>query len=132
MQFRDGRIASAPLALCEVQGYAYEAAMGGAELFEAFGQDGADRWREFAAGLAERFRARFWVEDSQGAYPAIALEADGDPVDSLSSNIGHLLGTGLLSEAESDLVARRLGGPELNSGFGLRTLASFVGGFQPA
>ncbi len=131
VQFRDGRIANAPLALCEVQGYAYEAAMGGAELLDAFGQDGADRWREFAAGLAERFRARFWVEDSQGAYPAIALEEDGAAVDSLTSNIGHLLGTGLLSEAESDLVARRLLGPELNSGFGLRTLATSSAGFNP-
>ena len=66
VQFRDGRIARAPIALCEVQGYAYQAAMGGAELLDAFGEKGADRWREFAAELAERFRARFWVEDSEG------------------------------------------------------------------
>jgi glycogen debranching enzyme len=111
VQFRDGRLARAPLALCEVQGYAYQAAIGGAELLEAFGQDGSDRWREFAAGLAERFRARFWVDDGEGAYPAIALQGDGSPVDSLSSNIGHLLGTGLLNGPESDLVARRLLGP---------------------
>jgi glycogen debranching enzyme len=131
VQFRDGRIARAPLALCEVQGYAYEAAMAGAELLEAFGGDGADHWREFAAGLAERFRARFWVDDAEGAYPAIALEGDGTPVDSLSSNIGHLLGTGLLTGPESDLVARRLLGPDLNSGLGLRTLAASSGGFNP-
>ena len=131
VQFSDGRIASAPLALCEVQGYAYEAAMAGAELAEAFGQEGADRWREFAAGLAERFRARFWVEDSQGPYPAIALDANGGPVDSLSSNIGHLLGTGLITGSESELIARRLGSPDLNSGFGLRTLASSSAGFNP-
>jgi glycogen debranching enzyme len=131
VQFRDGRIASAPLALCEVQGYAYEAAMAGADLLDAFGQDGADRWREFAIGLAERFRARFWVEDSQGAYPAIALEEDGAAVDSLTSNISHLLGTGLLTDAESDLVAGRLLGPELNSGFGLRTMATSSAGFNP-
>ena len=78
MQFRDGRIARAPLALCEVQGYAYEAAMGGAELVDAFGQEGADRWREFAVGLSERFRARFWVDDADGAYPAMALEDGRD------------------------------------------------------
>jgi glycogen debranching enzyme len=131
VQFRDGRIARAPLALCEVQGYAYEAAMGGAELLDAFGQDGAARWRDFAAGLSERFRARFWVDDADGAYPAIALEEDGTPVDSLSSNIGHLLGTGLLSPPESDLVAKRLLGADLNSGFGLRTLAASSAGFNP-
>ena len=131
VQYRDGRIASAPLALCEVQGYAYEAARAGAELLDAFGQDGADRWRQFAAGLAERFRARFWVEDDHGAYPAIALEDDGVAVDSLSSNIGHLLGTGLLNETESDLVAGRLLSSDLNSGFGLRTLAASSAGFNP-
>ena len=131
VQFRDGRIARAPLALCEVQGYAYEAAMGGAELLDAFGQDGAARWRDFAAGLSERFRARFWVDDADGAYPAIALEEDGTAVDSLSSNIGHLLGTGLLSAPECDLVATRLLGADLNSGFGLRTLAASSAGFNP-
>ena len=131
VQFRDGRIAAAPLALCEVQGYAYEAALAGARLLDAFGQSGADRWREFASGLQDRFRARFWVEDSQGAYPAIALDQDGRAVDSLTSNIGHLLGTGLLSQDESELVARRLLGRELNSGFGLRTLATSSAGFNP-
>jgi glycogen debranching enzyme len=89
------------------------------------------RWREFAAGLAERFRARFWVEDDYGPYPAIALEGDGVAVDSLASNIGHLLGTGLLNETESDLVAGRLLSADLNSGFGLRTLAASSAGFNP-
>ena len=131
VQFRDGRIARAPLALCEVQGYAYEATMGGAELLDAFGQGGADRWREFAVGLSERFRARFWVDDADGAYPAMALEDDGTAVDSLSSNIGHLLGTGLLNPPECELVATRLLGADLNCGFGLRTLAASSAGFNP-
>ena len=52
-------------------------------------------------------------------------------MDSVTSNIGHLLGTGLLSPQESALVARRLGGPELNSGFGLRTLAKSSKGYNP-
>jgi glycogen debranching enzyme len=133
IQFRDGRIAQAPLALCEVQGYAYEAAVAGAELLEAFGRPGAYRWRQFAAGLAERFRARFWVDGDAGGdpYPAVALDRDGRPADSLSSNIGHLLGTGLLEPAEEALVVRHLGGPDLNSGFGLRTLAASSAGFNP-
>jgi glycogen debranching enzyme len=131
IQFRDGRVATAPLALCEVQGYAYEAAAGGAELLDAFGHTAADRWREFAAGLAERFRERFWVEDDDGPYPAVALDAHGAPVDSLSSNVGHLLGTGLLDEEEAELVAGRLGGPDMNSGFGLRTLSASSVGFNP-
>lgn len=131
VQYRDGTLAKGPVALCEVQGYAYEAAMGGAELLEAFGWPGAERWRSFAEELAERFRARFWVEDSDGAYPAIALDGEGNRVDSLTSNIGHLLGTGILSPEESELVARRLDGRELASGFGLRTLARSSCGFNP-
>ena len=131
VQFRDGRLARPPIALCEVQAYAFEAALRGAELLEAFGLDGGERWRELAADLAERFRAHFWVSDHDGPYPAMALEADGTPVSSLSSNIGHLLGTGLLGPQESTLVARRLGGPELNSGFGLRTLATSSAGYNP-
>jgi glycogen debranching enzyme len=100
-------------------------------LLEAFGLEGAERWRELAAALAESFRQRFWVEDSDGPYPAIALDRDGDPVGSLSSNIGHLLGTGILDGEENDAVARRLNSADLNCGFGLRTLAASSGGFNP-
>ena len=55
---------------------------------------GGDRWREWASRLAQRFRSSFWVAD--GRYPALALDRDDRPVDALTSNIGHLLGTGLL------------------------------------
>ncbi|MEO6502400.1 MAG: glycogen debranching N-terminal domain-containing protein [Jatrophihabitantaceae bacterium] len=131
IQFRDGRLAEAPVALSEVQAYGYAAAIAGAALLEAFGRPGAQQWRGWAAGLAERFRQRFWLSDDQGGYPALALDGHGEPVDSVGSNMGHLLGAGLLSEQESALVARRLGSPELSSGFGLRTLASSSAGFNP-
>ena len=130
VQFRDGRLARAPIALCEVQGYAHQAARAGAELLTAFDRP-ADGWSEWAAALRERFAERFWVADDQGRYPAVALDADKVPVDSLTSNIGHLLGTGLLSEAESALVAQRLVSPELSSGYGLRTLATTSAGYWP-
>jgi hypothetical protein len=131
IQFRDGRIATAPLALCEVQGYAYEAAVAGAALLDAFDRPGSAQLLELADGLATRFRSRYWVEDAEGHYPAVALDAEGVPVDSLASNIGHLLGTGLLNPDEETLVARRLAGPDLDSGFGLRTLAASSTGFNP-
>ena len=131
VQFRDGRLARAPLALCEVQGYCYEAAMAGAALLDAFGLPGAGRWRDFASGMAERFRQRFWLEDAEGPYPAIALDADGVPVDSVSSNMGHLLGTGILDREEAEVISRRLLGPDLSSGFGLRTLAASSAGYNP-
>src|SRR5579875_361372 len=131
VQFRDGRYARAPVALCEAQGYAYQAAMAAAELAEHFGRPGSDRWQELAAKLAARFRERFWVTDRDGAFPALALEADGTPVDAPSSNMGHRLGTGILSPEESELVARRLGSPEMDCGYGLRTLSSACKGFNP-
>ena len=131
IQFRDGRIATAPLALCEVQGYAYEAAVAGAALLDAFDRPGSARLLELAHGLGARFRSRYWVEDAEGPYPAVALDSEGRPVDSLASNIGHLLGTGLLDAEEEALVTRRLAGPDLDSGFGLRTLAASCAGFNP-
>jgi glycogen debranching enzyme len=128
---RDGSLAEPPVALCEVQAYAHEAALCAAELLRAFSRPGADRWEEWAQRLKSRFREHFWVEDAHGPYPAIALGRDKKPLDALTSNIGHLLGTGLLDEEESRLVAGRLAGPDLDCGFGLRTLAAGSGGFSP-
>jgi len=131
VQWRDGSLAEGPIALCEVQAYAYEAAVHGADLLDRFGRDGGDGWRRWAAALRERFRASFWVSDADGDFPAIALDAAKRPVDTVTSNLGHLLGTGLLDEAEEARVAARLVSPELASGFGLRTLSSDSDGFWP-
>lgn len=131
IRHHDGRLADPPIALCEVQAYAYEAARGGAALLREFGRPGADAWEEWAEGLATRFRKRFWVEDERGPYPAVALDRDGRPVDSVTSGFGHLLGTGLLNREESAVLAARLTGPDLDSGHGLRTLSSDSVGFNP-
>lgn len=131
IRFRDGTIARGPVALCEAQGYAYEAAVHGADLLDAFEIDGAAELRTWAAQLAERFHARFWVEDEHGPYPALALDGDKRPVDSLTSNIAHLLGTGLLSNEQSALVVDRLTTPGMDSGYGLRTMDRREGGYSP-
>ncbi|MEU8271146.1 glycogen debranching N-terminal domain-containing protein [Sphaerisporangium sp. NPDC049002] len=131
VRFRDGRQAVAPIALVEVQGYAYEAARHGAALLAAFGRPGADRWHAYADALAERFRAHFWVDGPHGRHPALALDRDKRPVDALTSNIGHLLGTGLLSAEESAAVAGLLASPAMAGGFGLRTMSAQDGGFSP-
>ncbi|AGZ45434.1 amylo-alpha-1,6-glucosidase [Actinoplanes friuliensis] len=128
VRFHDGRLAEPPIALAEVQGYAYRAALDGAALLDAFGQPGADRRRDYAGTLAERFRAKFWVD---GGYPALALDRNKRPVDSLTSNIGHLLGTGLLTEAEERAVATALGGDTMSGGYGLRTMSAGDAGFTP-
>lgn len=131
LRFHDGRQAQPPIALVEVQGYAHQAARRGADLLEAFGRPGADRWREHAAALAERFRASFWVEGQKGRFPALALDRDKRPVDALTSNIGHLLGTGLLTREEEAGIADLLVSPEMAGGFGLRTMSADAGGFSP-
>ncbi|GGV89144.1 amylo-alpha-1,6-glucosidase [Streptomyces gelaticus] len=131
IRYGDGRIAASPIALCEVQAYAYEAARGGADLLRAFDRPGADRWEEWAERLRERFRRHFWVEDERGPYPAVALDGDGRPVDSVTSGFGHLLGTGLLDHEESALLAARLSAPDLDSGHGLRTLSSHSVAYNP-
>jgi glycogen debranching enzyme len=131
IQFRDGRLAEAPVSLSEVQGYAYAAAMNGAALMQAFGSEGADEWQAWAAALGGRFRDRFWLSDEFGDYPAVALDGGGNAVDSVASNMGHLLGTGLLNRSESEIVAARLGRPDMSSGFGLRTLSALSVGYNP-
>lgn len=131
VQWRDGRLAEGPIALCEVQGYAYEAAMGGADLLEHFGCGDPAAWRRWAADLRARFHDEFWIEDGSGAYPAIALDAEKRPVDTVTSNMGHLLGTGLLDADQAASVAARLVSPSLNSGFGLRTMSTDSAGYWP-
>ncbi|MCI4064835.1 amylo-alpha-1,6-glucosidase [Micromonospora sp. R77] len=131
VRFRDGRLAQPPIVLAEVQGYAYQAARHGADLLDAFDRPGADRWRGYADRLAHRFRAAFWVDGRYGPQPALALDRDKRPVDSLTSNIGHLLGTGLLSDDESAQVAALLGTETLAGGFGLRTMSTDDAGFSP-
>jgi glycogen debranching enzyme len=131
IRFSDGRIAAPPVTLCEVQAYAHQAAMNGADLLDTFDQPGGAEWRAWAASLAGAFRSSFWVADPAGPYPALALDKTKRQADALTSNIAHLLGTGLLSAAEEDLVAERLSRPDMNSGFGLRTMSAVSGGYSP-
>lgn len=131
IQWRDGRLAEGPIALSEVQAYAYEAAVRGADLLDEIGEPGAERLRGWASALRERFRAAFWVTTDEGRYPAVALDAEGAAVDSLTSNIGHLIGTGLLDPDEERECAALLTGPTLSSGYGIRTLSTGAHGYWP-
>jgi glycogen debranching enzyme len=131
IQFPDGTIAEPPIALCEAQAYSYEAAIAGARLLEAFGRPGGDRLREWAAALRERFRTTFWVSDARGTFPALALDGAKRPVATATSNLGHLLGTGILDPAEATRVAARIGEDDLDCGYGLRTMSADVAGFNP-
>lgn len=131
IQWRDGGLAAGPIALCEVQGYAHEAVIGAAWLLDRLGEPGSAELQAWAADLKARFRDSFWVETPEGRYPAIALDRDGRAVDTLCSNIGHLLGTGILDAAEERAVADLLVGESMASGSGIRTLSTGAAGFWP-
>ena len=131
IQWRDGRLAEGPIALSEVQGYAYEAAVRGADLLETFGEPGAEELRTWAADLRARFRSAYWVTTPEGHYPAIALDAHGAPVDTLTSNIGHLIGTGILDPEEERACAALLLKPSMSSGYGIRTMSTGAAGYWP-
>lgn len=131
IQWRDGRLAEGPIALSEVQGYAYEAAVRGAALLDELGEPGGDELRSWAADLRQRFREAYWVTTPEGRYPAIALDAHGAPVDTLTSNIGHLIGTGLLDADEEHACAELLDGESMSSGYGIRTMSTDAAGYWP-
>jgi glycogen debranching enzyme len=131
IRWRDGRIALAPIALVEAQGYAIEAANDAADLYDAFGQDGGDELREWAGDLSKRIRDRFWAEGGAGRYLGIAVDGSGDTVDGVGSNMGHLLGTGALSPEEAALVAGTLTSEPMLAPHGIRTLATDNGGYNP-
>ena len=123
-RFRDGRFAATPIAPCEVQGYVFDAKRRAAELArEAWDEPAlADRLDREAAELQERFDAAFWVEDRR-CY-ALALDGEKRQVDSLCSNVGHLLWSGIVPERRVDAVVAALFSDELWTGWGVRTMSS--------
>lgn len=129
-RYRDGRIAEAPLALVEVQAYAYRARLELARLARARG-DGvlAEQQERSAAAMAVRIEAAFWMEDA-GTY-ALALDGDKRQVDAIGSNAGHVLWCGTASAERAERVAESLMSPQLWSGWGIRTLSSDMAGFNP-
>jgi glycogen debranching enzyme len=131
ISYRNGDLPGFPRATCELQGYAYDAKMRGARLARLVWNDPAfaDRLEKEAADLKRRFNRDYWVED--GGYFAVALEADGRQVDSLTSNNGHLLWSGIVDKSKARAVARHLLGPRLFSGWGVRTLAEGEARYNP-
>ncbi|GGK40187.1 amylo-alpha-1,6-glucosidase [Pilimelia terevasa] len=131
ISFSDGRLPGFPRATCELQGYAYDAKIRGARLARLAWKDPAfaDRLEAEAAALKRRFNRDFWVADGQ--YYALALDADGNQVDALSSNIGHLLWSGIVDKSKAKAVARHLMGDRLFSGWGVRTLAKGERRYNP-
>lgn len=126
----DGRVAVAPIALAEVQGYAYAAYRARAAIARAGGDTAtAASWSERATTLKAAFDERFWLPD-RGWY-AVGIDADGRPIDALTSNIGHCLWTGIVTDEHAAAVAGHLVGESMFTGWGIRTLAADMGAFNP-
>jgi glycogen debranching enzyme len=131
-RFSDGRFAETPIAPCEVQGYVYDAKLRCAELARAVWRDHelAERLEREAAELARRFDEAFWIEE-RGGYYALGLDREKKPIDSLCSNIGHLLWSGIVPPERVDALVDRLMGEELWSGWGVRTMSSADAAYNP-
>nr|WP_306457915.1 glycogen debranching N-terminal domain-containing protein [Streptomyces sp. SA15] len=126
---------------CETQAYAHRAALLGADLLDAFGRPGGTALRQWARELRTAFREDFWVEDRGGGRPAAARVPDGCLVPQLAATAVHLLDTGLLGAGEqapglldrvqTEQLARLLGSPAMDSGWGLRGLGAKEAGYNP-
>jgi glycogen debranching enzyme len=131
-RFADGSFARGPIAPCEVQGYVYDAKVRVAELARDVWRDRelAERLEREAAELKRRFNEAYWVERG-GGYYALALDGDKRPVDSLCSNIGHLLWSGIVPPERIEPVVDALVGPGLWSGWGVRTMSAGDAAYNP-
>jgi glycogen debranching enzyme len=131
-RFADGRLASGPIAPAEVQGYVYDAKKRMAELAREAWRERplADRLDKEAEALRKRFDKAYWV-DERGGYYALALDGGKKPVDSMCSNMGHLLWSGIVPAARVDAVVDGLMGDALWSGWGVRTMSTDDRGYNP-
>jgi glycogen debranching enzyme len=130
IRFADGRLAEPPIALCEVQAYVYGAYVARAHFAREGGDDATfERYRDKAATLRQRFNEDFWLAD-EGTY-ALGLDADKRPIDAVTSNAGHCLWAGIAEPAKAALVAERLLGEDMFSGWGVRTLTTTATAYNP-
>jgi glycogen debranching enzyme len=129
-RFADGRFAAAPIALAEVQAYSYAAYIARAHYAEQTGDHRtAAAYVQQASELKRRFNDDFWLEER--GWLALGLDADKQPIDALTSNMGHCLWAGIVDEDKAAVVADRLASAELFSGWGIRTLATSMRAYNP-
>jgi glycogen debranching enzyme len=130
VMYPDGSLVRGPKALCELQGYVYDAWLRMAKMYEALGDPArADRLRVKAAKLFDQFNAAFW--DEAGGYYAYALDGDKKQVLSVASNPGHCLWSGIVPPDRAARVVKRLMAPDMWSGWGIRTLSADHVSFNP-
>jgi glycogen debranching enzyme len=126
----DGSLVKGPKAMCELQGYVYDAWQRMAEVFDALGRPSrANDLREKATALFKKFNDVFWCEKS-GFY-AYLLDGEKRPVQTIASNPGHLLWSGIVPPDRAARVVTRLMATDMNTGRGIRTLSSHNGAYNP-
>lgn len=130
MVYPNGKMVDPPIALCEVQGYVYNAWRCAAEIYEVWGNpDRAKELRHKADELYQRFNDRFWMKD-EGFY-CLGLDNHKQQIKSITSNPGHLLWSGIVPKDRVDRVVNRLFQPDLWCGWGIRTLSSQNPAYNP-
>ena len=128
---QDGRLAVPPIALVEVQGYVYQAKKGMAEIFSYLGEkDKAKKLEKDARELKDRFNRDFWMEDRK--YFAFGLDYQKKQIASITSNPGHCLYSGIISQDKSEAVVKKLLNDEMFNGWGIRTMGESEIGYNPA
>jgi glycogen debranching enzyme len=130
ISYENGDLASFPIALCEVQGYVYDAKIQAAYMAERLGEDNlAEKLKKEAEQLKKHFNDVFW-DDKLGTY-VLALDGDKNPCRVLSSNAGHTLFCGIATSERAAKTAARLMNEEMFTGWGVRTLSYKESRFNP-
>ena len=130
VMYPDGALVSGPKALCELQGYVYDAWLRMAEIYDELGNKRrANALRKKAAALFKKFNEDFWDEES-GFY-AYALDGEKRKVLSVASNVGQCLWSGIVAPARAGAVVKRLMRKDMWSGWGIRTLSADHPSFNP-
>jgi glycogen debranching enzyme len=130
VMYPDGSPVKGPKALCELQGYVYNAWVRMAEVFDALGKPGrATELRSKASTLFARFNEVFW--DEEFGFYAYALDGDKNKVLTVASNAGHCLWSGIVPPERAKRVMERLTAPDMWTGWGIRTLSADHPAFNP-
>ncbi|MBA3920522.1 MAG: amylo-alpha-1,6-glucosidase [Nostocaceae cyanobacterium] len=130
MVYPNGKLVEPPIALCEVQGYVYDAWQKAASIYEVWGdQEQANKLRQKAAELYQRFNERFWME-SEGFY-CLGLDNNKQQIQSITSNPGQLLWSGIVPEERAQKIAERIFQPDMWCGWGVRTLSATHSAYNP-
>ena len=128
--YPDGSMVKGPKALCELQGYVYDAWLRMAEIFDELGQaDRAQALRVKAQSLFHRFNEAYW--DEEFGFYAYALDGEKKKVLTVASNPGHCLWSGIVRSDRASIVVKRLMEPDMWSGWGIRTLSAKHPAYNP-